>query len=187
MLVLTAGTLAAASSEAVHIFLAPAYWGTATFVCWAAAVELIRTAANAYSLCMHAEMNTRRLILPSLVGALLSIGLLSAAARVWGLAGVGPALTLAGIPYLAIWHVAARRLSGVSLPVRRLSMAVAGSLLAFGAISAIHLATPSLNPAAAIAVAVVPVVAIYLLFAALLVRPAISDGSRTTLEPSPSK
>lgn len=185
MLVLTAGALAAASSEAVHIFLAPAYWGTATFVCWAAAVELIRTVANAYSLCMHAEMNTRRLIVPSLIGAVLSIGFLTVAARLWGLAGVGPALTLAGIPYLAAWHIAASRLSGVALPGRRLLLAVAGGLLAFGAISLIHRAGLAFGPAATIAVSVVPVVLIYLLFAAALMHPAISDRSRATPEPSP--
>ena len=178
ILVLTAGTLAAASSEAVHIFLAPAYWGTATFVCWASAIELTRTAANTYSLCMHAAMNTRRLIGPSLIGAVLLVGFLTPAARFLGLEGVGPAMTLAGILYLASWHSAAHRLSGISFPLRRVLIALAGGLAAFGATSVIHMMRLPFTSAITTTISVAPVVTIYMFIAAALIRPAISERQR---------
>ena len=175
ILVLTGVTLAASATEAVHIFLSPAYWGTATVVCWAAAIELTRTAANTYSLCMHAMMKTRGLMIPSLVGAILSIGFLSVAAHFWGLDGVGPALALAGVVCLASWHNAAHRLAGISFPLRRVLLALAGGLLAFGIESAMHLLNLPLAPLLATLLAVAPVVVIYLLFARTLVRPALAS------------
>jgi O-antigen/teichoic acid export membrane protein len=179
ILVLTAGTLAAASVEALHIFLAPAYWGTASYVCWAAAIELTRTAANTYSLCMHAAMDTRRLIAPSLIGALLSIGLLTPSVHFWGLVGAGPALTLAGVLYLACWHVAARRMSCISFPLRRVSLAAAGVLVAFVAVSTVHMIELPLAPVLVTVTDAVPLVLVYLLFATALIRPAISDRRRS--------
>lgn len=180
ILALTATTLAAASTEAVHVFLAPAYWGTANLVCWAAAIEFTRTAANTYSLLMHAEMKTRRLIVPSLLGAALTIGFMTVAARRWGLNGIGPALALAGLIYLLNWHLAAHRLSCISVPIWGLTLACAGGLLAFAAVSAIHMSTAGSGTALSIVFAVIALSVIYLFMAALIVWPAIAQRRRVT-------
>ena len=179
VLVLTAATLAAAAPEAVHIFLAPAYWDTAEYVRWAAVIELVRTAANVYGLAMHAEMNTRRLILPSLLGAVLSTGFLTLSARAWGLAGVGPALACAGLLYLLSYHVAARRLSGVSLPYRRTLLALGGGLLALVLVSAARSWSFSSSVMATTALRATPAALVYFAFAAMLVRPVTSSSSPT--------
>jgi O-antigen/teichoic acid export membrane protein len=178
VLALTAATLAVASKEAVHVFLSPTYWGTANFLCWAAAIEFTRTAANTYSLCMHAEMNTRRLIVPSLLGAVLSIGFMTVAARQWGLNGIGPALAMAGLLNLVTWHLAAHRLSGVAVPIRGLTLACAGGLLALGVVSAVHVSTAGSGTALSLVLAVIAVSAIYLSVAALIVWPAIPESRR---------
>ncbi|HWH82772.1 MAG TPA: hypothetical protein VNU71_11115, partial [Burkholderiaceae bacterium] len=175
ILVLTAGTLVAAAPEAVRIFLAPAYWDTAEYLRWAAAIELIRTAANVYGLAMHAEMDTRRLILPSLLGAVLSVGFLTVATRAWGLAGVGPSLALAGVLYLVSYHVAARRLSGVTAPHRRVLLSVAGALLAFGLVSVVRLWDAAPNAWVATAWRAAPAALVYIVFAVLLVRRHVPD------------
>ncbi len=180
ILALTAATLAAASTEAVHVFLSPTYWGAANFVCWASAIEFTRTAANAYSLCMHAEMNTKRLIVPSLFGAVLSIGLMAVAAQQWGLNAIGPALALAGLLYLVTWHLAAYRLSSIAVPIRGLTQACAGGLVAFGAVSAVHVSTAGSETTLSLVFALIAVTAIYMFVAALLVQPAIAKRRRAT-------
>lgn len=175
LLVLTAGTLAAVSDEAVHLFLAPAYWNTVDYLRWAAVIELTRTAANVFALAMHAEMNTRRLIAPSVIGAALSIALLVIGSSRWGLEAVGPALALAGTVYLASYHFAARNLSNVRLPTSRALLAALGAGMTFLMMLGLRQWTPTWDTVAASAARTVPAVLIYVGFAALLLRPAMTS------------
>jgi O-antigen/teichoic acid export membrane protein len=134
-LTLTAAALVAVAAEASDLLLASAYSNVTAFVIWGSVIELIRTIANSYALAFHAQMDTRSLIKPNLVGALTSMLALYAASSTFGIAAAGPALALAGLIYLGTFHLVVRQLPGIQFPWRRLGAAAAGGALIVGTVA----------------------------------------------------
>jgi O-antigen/teichoic acid export membrane protein len=126
----------AVAPELTNLLLGPAYAASATFVVWGALAETGRVLTSVYSLVAQVKMNTRLLVVPSLLGAIVAVGLIDWLVPLYGGQGAGVALTIAGIVVLLAMHFLIRRQLVMRLPLRlTLKSLVMGAVLcamAFG-------------------------------------------------------
>jgi O-antigen/teichoic acid export membrane protein len=106
-LLLTGISIAALAPELTRIFLGASFQSASEFVVWGACAETARAMISTYTLKAHVGMQTRKLILPNLIGAALALLLSFWLMPLMGGAGVGVALSLSGMTILLTMHLSA--------------------------------------------------------------------------------
>jgi len=143
-LMLTVALIVILAPELTRIFLGSNFQTAVDFVVWGALAEAARVLIGTYSLIAHVHMRTRWLILPSLIGATLSVVLCVALIPLMGAAGAGMGLTLSGFSVVVVMHVLLAQRAGGRVPVRPLLMAGASALALWGMASGVrHLSGPA--------------------------------------------
>jgi len=123
-LLLTVAFIVMLAPELTRIFLGKDFQSAADYVVWGALAEAARVLVGAYSLIAHVYMRTRWLIVPNLVGAVLSITFCALLIPRFGAEGVGAGLVLSGLAMVATMHVLlVRRAGGGGAPIRPVLMA----------------------------------------------------------------
>lgn len=122
-LILTVALIVLLAPEFTRILLGERFQGAASFVVWGALAEAARVMAGVYSLIAHVYMRTRWLILPTAVGAALSIVLCVLLIPPLGAQGAGIALALAGFVVVALLHILLAHRAGGSVPLHALGQA----------------------------------------------------------------
>ncbi|BBN58997.1 oligosaccharide flippase family protein [Hydrogenovibrio marinus] len=102
---LVVGLIAILSDDLVRIFLGEKFYAAKEFVVWGALSEGARVVIGVYSLIAHIKMKTQWLIVPSVIGAVLSISLSIIFLQKFGVLGVGIALSVAGLASIVAIHV----------------------------------------------------------------------------------
>lgn len=110
----------ATATELTRAMLGPEYQSSSQFIVWGVFAELARVAAGIYGLIAHARMKTRLLLVPSLVGAFLSISLIYWLMPVYGANGVGVALMLSSMIAFVLTYASTRNEFAKTLPRRML-------------------------------------------------------------------
>jgi O-antigen/teichoic acid export membrane protein len=117
-LLLTVALVAMLAPELTRLFLGEHFQAAADFVVWGALAEAARVLMGLYSLIAHVHMQTRWLIIPSLVGAVLAIALCVLLIPGFGAAGAGMALVSSGFAVVVTMHVLLARHVGGGIPIR---------------------------------------------------------------------
>jgi O-antigen/teichoic acid export membrane protein len=104
-LILTVALIVMLAPELTRLFLGENFQAAAGFVVWGALAEAARVLTGIYSLIAHVYMKTRWLILPTLVGAVLSITLCVLLIPGFGAAGAGMGLAISGLVVVLTMHV----------------------------------------------------------------------------------
>lgn len=116
-LLLTVALIVMLAPELTHLFLGENFQSAANFVVWGALAEAARVLMGIYSLIAHVYMQTRWLILPSLIGAVLSIALCALLIPCFGAEGAGMALVSSGFAVVLTMHVLLARQVDGGIPV----------------------------------------------------------------------
>lgn len=122
-LLLTVALIAMLAPELTQIFLGEHFQSAADYVVWGAFAEAARVLVGIYSLIAHVHMQTRWLILPNLVGAVLAITLCSLLIPGFGASGVGAGLVLSGFAVVVTMHSLLARHVGGGIHIRPVLMA----------------------------------------------------------------
>lgn len=122
-LLLTVAFIAMLAPELTRVFLGENFQSAASFVIWGALAEAARVLMGVYSLIAHVYMRTRWLIIPALVGAVLSITLCALLIPNLGMAGAGMGLAISGFAVVAAMHLLLARWVGGGTPIRPVLMA----------------------------------------------------------------
>jgi O-antigen/teichoic acid export membrane protein len=104
-LLLTVALIVMLAPELTRLFLGENFQAAASFVVWGALAEAARVLMGVYSLIAHVHMRTRWLILPNLVGAVLSITLCALLIPGFGAIGAGIGLTISGFTVVVMMHL----------------------------------------------------------------------------------
>lgn len=128
-LVLTVALVVMLAPELTIIFLGKNFQSASNFVIWGAIAEAARVLMGVYSLIAHVYMRTPWLILPNLVGAMLSIILCSLLIPSFGAVGVGIGLAASGIAVVVSIHLLLARRVGGGVPSQPILMASASAAI----------------------------------------------------------
>lgn len=128
-LLLTAAFIVILAPELTRVFLGENFQSAADFVIWGAIAEAARVLMGVYSLIAHVYMRTRWLILPNLVGAILSIILCALLIPSFGAVGVGFGLAASGIAVVVSVHLLLARRVGGGAPIQPILMAVVAAVV----------------------------------------------------------
>jgi O-antigen/teichoic acid export membrane protein len=130
--------------ELTRVLLGDNYQSSAQYIVWGAMAETIRVASGVYAMAAHAQMKTRLLLIPNLIGALMVVVLLIWLTPQLGASGVGIALLLSGLAMILALHFTIHKEMKLSLPYARLFQgAMMGGLLIAG--TTLIKLVPSLN------------------------------------------
>lgn len=127
-LLLTVALIVLLAPEFTRILLGERFQGAASFVVWGALAEAARVLTGVYSLIAHVYMRTRWLILPTAVGAALSIVLCVLLIPPLGAQGAGVALALAGFVVVVLLHTLLAHRAGGGVPLRTLWQAALAAI-----------------------------------------------------------
>ena len=127
-LLLTVAFIVILAPELTRIFLGEKFQSAADYVVWGALAEAARVLMGVYSLIAHVYMRTRWLILPNLIGAVISIILCALLIPIFGSAGAGMGLVLSGFVVVVTMHVLLARRVGGGIPIRPMLMAGGAAL-----------------------------------------------------------
>lgn len=122
-LLLTVALIMVLAPELTQTFLGANFQSAKNYVVWGAIAEAARVLMGVYSLIAHVYMRTQWLILPSVVGALLSVTLCIGLLPGFGAAGAGMALTLAGFAVVVIMHFMLAGRMGGEIPIQPILLA----------------------------------------------------------------
>lgn len=128
-LILTVALIVLLAPEFTRVFLGERFQGAASFVVWGALAEAARVLAGVYSLIAHVYMRTRWLIVPTAVGAALSITLCVLLIPPLGAQGAGIALALAGFVVVALLHILLAHRAGGGVPLHTLWQAALAAVV----------------------------------------------------------
>jgi O-antigen/teichoic acid export membrane protein len=99
----------AAAPELTRLLLGSNYNTSSQYIVWGAIAEMARLVTGVYGMIAHARMNTRMLILPNTIGAIISTLMMILLIPLNGATGVGVALAMAGIAVLIATYLSTRR------------------------------------------------------------------------------
>ncbi len=111
------------------LFLGDEFQGVADFVVWGALAEAARVLTGVYSLIAHVYMRTRWLLVPTAVGAALSIFLCVLLIPMFGTVGAGVALAVAGFLVVTLLSILTVRRVGGGVPLPALGQAILPAFL----------------------------------------------------------
>lgn len=101
-LLLTSIFIMAMAPELTQLLLGANFRNSSQFVVWGALAELARISTGVFGMAAHARMNTKLLLLPNLVGAVISISLIWFLMPIYGSDGVGLGLVFSSLVTLLI-------------------------------------------------------------------------------------
>jgi len=128
-LILTIAVIVALAPELVHLFLGERFYSATQFVVWGALAEAARVLASVYALIAHVHMNTRNLVIPNVVGAVLSLALCALLIPRIGTIGAGIGLSVSGFAIVLMLHLALIGKLGAGSSLPSLAAPLAGALL----------------------------------------------------------
>jgi len=131
-LLLTVAFIAMLAPELTRILLGENFQSAVEFVIWGALAEAARILTGIYSLIAHVYMQTRWLILPNLIGAVLSITLCMLLMPAFGAIGVGIGLVLSGSAVVVTMHILLGRRVDGAVSIRPVLMAFVFASLLWG-------------------------------------------------------
>jgi len=115
-MILVGFVIIATASDVTRVILGREYWSASQFVIWGVVAELARVASGVYGMVAHARMKTKLLIVPSLVGALTSVGLIWWLIPIYKSNGVGIALMSSSLIILILTYYFTRKEYVLFLP-----------------------------------------------------------------------
>lgn len=127
-LIITVALIVILAPEFTWFFLGDRFQGASNFVIWGALAEVSRVLIGVYSLIAHVYMRTNWLILPTAVGAVLSVALCILLIPLWGIHGVGIALTIAGFSVVGLLQIFLAQRVGGSVPLQTIVQAFLASI-----------------------------------------------------------
>lgn len=130
-LLITTTLVIAVSEELTALLLGSGFQDASNFVVWGALAEAARVLVGVYSLIAQLSMQTRLLVLPGIIGAILSIGLCVILIPQFGAIGVGVGLVVSGFSVLASLHYFLINRVGGKLTRRPILLSIASSILLF--------------------------------------------------------
>ena len=122
-LLLTGALIMILAPELTRIFLGANFQSAKNYVIWGALAEATRVLMGIYSLIAHIYMRTQWLILPGLIGAVLSVTLSVLLLPKLGAAGAGVSLTVAGFAAVVTMHFMLAGRMGGEIPIRPIFIA----------------------------------------------------------------
>jgi O-antigen/teichoic acid export membrane protein len=122
-LLLTVAFIIILAPELTRIFLGANFQSAKNYVVWGAFAEAARVLMGVYSMIAHVYMRTQWLILPGLVGAVLSVVLCIELLPGFGAAGAGIGLSIAGFSAVMTMHLMLAGRMGGGIPIRPLFVA----------------------------------------------------------------
>lgn len=128
-LLLTIAFIVMLAPYLTRIFLGENFQAASHYVVWGALAEAARVLVGVYTMIAHVFMKTNWLIIPSMVGAVLAIGLTLLFLPLWGAVGVGVSLVSAGAVTVLIMHLLLIRHVGRGVPLRALLTAAGYGLV----------------------------------------------------------
>lgn len=131
-LLLTVALVVMLAPELTRLFLGEHFQSAASFVIWGALAEAARVLMGIYSLIAHVHMQTRWLIIPSLVGAVFAITLCALLLPIFGAAGAGMALVSSGFAVVLVMHALLARHVGGGTPIRPVLKAILAAAALWG-------------------------------------------------------
>lgn len=132
-LLLTVALVVTLAPELTRIFLGKNFHSAANYVIWGALAEAARVLTGIYSLIAHVHMRTRWLIIPSVIGAGLSVALCALLIPRFGAAGAGIGLVCSGFAVVATMHLLLAPKVGGGTPMRPVWMAGLSAAAVWGA------------------------------------------------------
>jgi O-antigen/teichoic acid export membrane protein len=131
-LILTVALIMILAPELTRVLLGTNFQSSANFVIWGALAESTRVLMGVYSLIAHVHMRTRWLVVPSLIGAALSIILSALLIPDLGAMGAGLALVVSGFTVVILMHIFFVRSVGGRMLLKPILMAFAWAGLLWG-------------------------------------------------------
>lgn len=122
-LILTVALIVMTAPELTRLLLGENFQAAGSYVIWGALAEAARVMTGVYSLIAHVFMKTRWLILPTVVGAVLSILACVLLIPHLSALGAGLGLTLAGIAVVLLLHFSLARHVGGGIAMRPVGLA----------------------------------------------------------------
>lgn len=117
-LLLTSLFIMATAPELTQLLLGSAYKPSSNFVAWGAVAEWARVSTGVFGLVAHARMNTKLLLGPNLIGAVLSITLIYFLAPSYGSNGVGFGLMFAAMMTFMLSIYVTKKNLEITLPLK---------------------------------------------------------------------
>lgn len=133
-LMLTVVLIVMLAPEFTILFLGDEFQGVADFVVWGALAEAARVLTGVYSLIAHVFMRTRWLIVPTAVGAALSIVLCVLLIPLFGTVGAGVALAVAGFLVVTLLNILTVRRAGGGVPLPALGQVILPTVVLVSAV-----------------------------------------------------
>jgi O-antigen/teichoic acid export membrane protein len=137
-LILTAGLCIILAPELAKMLLGKDFQSSANFIIWGAFSESARVLISAYSLIAHIHMRTDWLIVPNLIGGVLSILLIQFLIPIMGSAGAGLGLVISGATVVAIMHIYLAGPIVKGVPIRLMLIAGIFSITIWGVYLSLH-------------------------------------------------
>lgn len=128
-LVLVIMTLIAIAPELTRFMVGPSFQSAAEFVMWGAVAEGFRVIASVYGMAAHGKMNTKLLIAPNVLGALMCTAFVLFLTPDYGASGLGLARALGGVSLILSMHLLMTKRLEVKLPALRLCKAAVAGLM----------------------------------------------------------
>tara|TARA_R110001632_G_scaffold60284_2_gene146333 strand:+ start:104601 stop:106037 length:1437 start_codon:yes stop_codon:yes gene_type:complete len=104
------------SDEFARVLLDEKYISASKYILWGALAEASRVIVGAYALLAHAGMNTKKLILPNVIGAITAPLSIILFVRYFGVEGVGMGLVLAGFMAIISSHIVLSKSFEIMMP-----------------------------------------------------------------------
>ena len=114
----------ATTTELTRVMLGPEYLSASQFIKWGVIAELARVVTGVYGMVAHARMKTKLLLVPSLVGASLSIALIWWLMPIYGSNGVGAGLVLSSVTAFGFIYVSTRKEFAKHFPRRMVILSI---------------------------------------------------------------
>ena len=131
-LILTVAFIMTLAPELTRVLLGTNFQLSANFVIWGALAESARVLMGVYSLIAHINMRTRWLIVPGVIGAVLSVILSTLLIPDLGAMGAGLALVVSGFTVVILMHIFFVRSVDGRMLLKPILMAFASAGLLWG-------------------------------------------------------
>ncbi len=129
-LLITSFFIMATAPDLTQLLLGPSFRQSSQFVVWGAFAESARISISVFGMATHARMNTKLLLTPNLVGAVLSVTLIWYLIPLYGSDGVGIGLISSFVITLLLTIRITKKHLQVSLPIKLFfQSAIMGSVL----------------------------------------------------------
>jgi O-antigen/teichoic acid export membrane protein len=132
-MLLTVALIVMLAPELTKIFLGENFQSAADYVIWGALAEAARVLVGVYSLIAHVHMQTRWLILPNFLGAIISITLCVFLIPGLGAMGAGIGLAASGLAVALTMHFFLARHVGGGMPIQPIVIAGLAATTLWGA------------------------------------------------------